>query len=61
MISDDPHASIGLIEKEVNTIINGMDLILNMNETDELSLSDNAKFWYTHVKNLFEAFKKYNY
>ncbi len=56
--NNEPHKSIGLCESEVNVIINGMYLILSSQKD---SLSENAKIWYTHIKNLFESFKESNY
>jgi len=59
--NNDKNESIRLCEKEVNTIINGMKMILRMNEDDELSLSENGVYWYSRVKNLFESFKQSNF
>ena len=52
------HATIGLTKSEVNIIINGMSLVLSQNEND---LSESAKAWYTHIKNVFETFRECNY
>jgi hypothetical protein len=56
--SNEKHASIGLCESEVNIVINGMDLILTH---DEVFISEEETQWYTHIKNLFESFRQWNY
>ncbi len=56
--NDESHATIGLTESEVNTIINGMIFILSQKD---IILSNNAETWYTHVKNLFKTFKEDNF
>lgn len=52
------HAEIGLTKVEVDTIINGMALILS---NEVLDLSNEDKYWYTHIRTLFECFRNAKY
>ena len=56
--NNEPHANISLTKSEVNTIINSTTFVLAQKD---VKLSDGAKLWYEHIKNLFESFKKNNY
>lgn len=60
-MNNEEHKIIGLCKSEVNTIINGMGLILSLDKIEKINLSDEARYWYTHVKNLFQSFKESNF
>lgn len=54
---NDKRYEIDLCKTEINTIINGMNLILNQHKE---KLSNESIYYYKHIKRLFELFKEYN-
>jgi hypothetical protein len=60
-VKQEKRASIELTKSEANTIYSGMSLLTLLNENGDIKLDEEAKMWYSHIKDLFASFITVNY